>query len=147
MSRLQLLAVVTAVTASVGCGPGQPKVTTGANVIPLGECLRTTMAASGLRVMEGPTEEGARRKLVGHSGETVGPVDSLTVWFDASAFTMSGKTSQAMNARNAFGEMQYGVRELPKSTRLRSLEEKLTTQCKVAEGDLDLRTRGRRAHW
>jgi hypothetical protein len=90
------------------------------------------MMGAGLRVTDQTNASGITpgRALVGVYQESgslnrpEGPTDRLTVAYSDSSFTMYGYTYQAYSRDLA------GSGQLPKSSRLRVLEEKLTNECR-----------------
>ena len=89
------------------------------------------MTGAGLRVTDETNAAGFApgRALVGVYQESgslnrpEGPTDRLTVVYSDSSFTTYGYTSQAYSRDGA------GSGQLPKSSRLRLLEEKLAREC------------------
>lgn len=90
------------------------------------------MTSAGMRVTDEVNVSGFApgRALVGVYQESgslnlpVGPTDRLTVVYSDSSFKSFGYTYQADNSRGGLGSGQ-----LPKSTRLRVLEEKIASEC------------------
>ena len=88
------------------------------------------MAGAGLRVTDETNASGFApgMALVGVYQESgalnrpEGPTDRLTVVYSDSSFRMYGYTSQSYSR-------DVGSGQLPKSSRLRLLEEKLATEC------------------
>lgn len=115
--------------ATGACAWRQQSVSAGQSVS-IRECLRTRMAGAGLRVTDETNAAGLDpgRALVGvyqESGSlnrSVGPTDRLTVVYSDSSFRMYGYTFQGYSP-------DVGSGPLPKSSRLRLLEEKLATEC------------------
>ena len=116
-------------TVAGACASRQPSVSAGQS-LSIRDCVRTRMTGAGLRVTDEVNAGFVRgRALVGVYQESgslnrpEGPTDRLTVAYSDSSFTMYGYTSQAYSRDGA------GSGQLPKSSRLRLLEEKLATEC------------------
>lgn len=133
MNRLGIAVAVlpATMTAAGACAPRQQSVTE-VQSLSIRDCARTRMTGAGLRVTDETNAAGFSRgrALVGvyqESGslnQPVGPIDRLTVAYSDSSFSMYGYTYQIDNGPNGLGTGQ-----LPKSTRLRLLEEKIAKEC------------------
>ena len=131
MNRLGVaVAVVAATMIATGACATRPQRVTDGQSFSIRDCARTRMTAAGLRVTDETNVGYSRgRALVGLYQESgslnnaVGPIDRLTVMYSDSSYTMSGYTYQT-NARDNVGYVQ-----LPKSMRLRLLEEKIGQEC------------------
>ena len=118
-------------TVTGACSTRQQTVTDG-QPVSIRDCVRIRMTGAGLRVTDQTNVSGFSpgRALVGTYRESgalnrpVGPTDHLTVVYTDSSFSMYGYTYQSGD--NGL----VGSGQLPKSTRLRLLEEKLTSECR-----------------
>src|SRR5688572_8368212 len=102
----------------------------GGHSLSIRDCVRKTMTGAGFRVTDENRVAGVStgRTLVGVYQESgslnkpVGPIDRLMVSYSDSSFRSYGYTYQAYA-----GDLGSG--QLPKSSRLRLLEEKIAREC------------------
>src|SRR5688500_2189563 len=119
-------------TAAGACASRQQGFSEGQS-LSIRDCVRKTMTGAGFRVTDENRVAGVStgRTLVGVYQESgslnkpVGPIDRLMVSYSDSSFRSYGSTYQ-LGGNTRGGE---GSGMLPKSSRLRALEEKIAKEC------------------